>query len=211
MELDRNLNFFLDQFYELVSIVGLKKTCHILDTDRVSAHFFKLFCKFSEAFVRVNGARRVADRRLNVTALFLGRVDRGLEVTGVVESVEDTENINTVCDGFLNEVFYDVIGVMTVAENVLTSEKHLELGIFNFISDFAKSFPRIFVKEAQAGVKRCAAPCFESMVTDFIHLFENGEHFLRRHSRCDQGLVRVTEDSLTNFNFCHRFWPPFLS
>ena len=66
------------------------------------------------------------------------------------------------------------------------------------------------IKEAQAGVECRAAPSFKSMVADFIHLFENGKHIFCSHSRSDQGLVRVTEDSLTNFDFSHEKFPPSL-
>ena len=203
VKLNGDINGGFDTLYEVVSIKGLEKTRHILDTNGVCTHFFKLLCKLSKTFVGVNRACGVANCRLNVAAFLLGRVDRGLEVAGVVERVEDTKDIDTVCDGFLNEIFYYVIGVVAIAEDVLAAEKHLELGVLYLVADLAKSIPGVFVKETKAGVEGRAAPCFESVVADFIHLFENGKHFFRGHSRCDKRLVRVAEDCLTNFHFCH--------
>ena len=211
MKLNGNFNRLLDHFYKLVSIVGSKKTCHILDTNGVCTHFFKFFCVLSEAFVCVSfyvgGADRVADSRLNVAAFFNCSLDSCFKVSLIVERVKNSDDVDTVCYGFLNEVFNNVVCVVAVAENILTAEKHLKLCIFYLVTDLAKSFPRVFVQETEAGVESSAAPCFDSIVAYFVHLFKDGKHFFRCHSCCNQGLMRVTDDSFTNFNLCHILIP----
>ena len=205
MKLNGDFYILLDERNELICIVRLEQTCHILDAYGVCAHFLKLLCVFRKAFVRMNGACGIAYRRLNMTALFYCRVDGGFEVSGVVERVENSEYINAVCNGFLNEIFHDIVRIVAISEDILTAEKHLELCIFNLISYLAESFPRVLIEEAQAGIKCGAAPCFKRIVADLVHLFENGEHLLRRHSCGDERLVSVTQDCFANFNFSHDF------
>ena len=68
------------------------------------------------------------------------------------------------------------------------------------------------MEEPQRGVEGRAAPALYSVVTHLIHLLNDWQHFLRGHSGCNQGLVRVTEHRLHNFYrflFCFsHFYPP---
>ena len=58
---------------------------------------------------------------------FVGRVNCRLQVTQIVQAVEDTDNINTVRDRLLNKAVYNVICIRSVSQDILTSEKHLQL------------------------------------------------------------------------------------
>ena len=62
-----------------------------------------------------------------MTAFLLCSVDSSLKVSNVIESIENSDDINTVSDRLLNKLFYNVIGIVSVAEDVLTAEKHLKL------------------------------------------------------------------------------------
>ena len=138
-----------------------------------------------------------------MTAVFLCGVYSGLQIAHVIERVKNSQNIDTVINTLFNEIIYKVIGIMTVAEHILTSEKHLKFCIGALFADKAKSVPRVLIKKAQAGVKGCTAPAFERMVTDLIHLFKYALKFIRSHSGRDQGLMRVSEDGFGNAYFCH--------
>ena len=98
---------------------------------------------------------------------------------------------------------------MTVAEDVLTAEKLLKLGVLDCRTDLAESLPGILVKESHAGVEGGSAPCLERMISDAVHLFENGKHLIGRHASRNKGLMRVTQDGFGNFYFSHLLiFPP---
>ena len=81
--------------------------------------------------------------------LFLDRrFDCGLEVPRVVKSVEYTNNTDTVVNGLSNEVLNHVVSIVTVAENVLTAEEHLKLGVFYILFNGTESLPGILVQES---------------------------------------------------------------
>ena len=79
-----------------------------------------------------------------MTALFFGSLDGGLQVTRIVERVEDTDDINTVGNRLLHKVFDHVVGIMA-AENILTAEEHLQFCVFDMAANGAQSVPRIFI------------------------------------------------------------------
>ena len=144
MELDRDLDGLLERLDELVSVIGSEQSGHILDADRIGAHLLELLCVLGVVLGGVDRSGGVANRRLNVTFLFLGRVDSGLEVSGIVERVEDTQDVDAVGYRLLDKVLDDVVGVMTVAEDILSAEEHLKFGVLESVTEFTKSVPRVF-------------------------------------------------------------------
>ena len=71
-------------------------------------------------------------------ALFLlGSLNGSLQIADVVEAVKDTDDVNTVCDGFLNKVLHHIVSIVVVAQNILSAEQHLQLGIFKAVSQFS--------------------------------------------------------------------------
>ena len=186
MELNGDLYLGLYSLDKVISIIRLEKTCHILNADRVSTHFLESLCVICKILIAEYGTCCIRHCRLNVSAFLLSRINRGLKVSGIVESVENTDFINTVSDGLLNKIFNNIVGIMTVAENILTSEKHLEFCVLDVCTYSAKPFPRIFIQEAKASVKCSTAPRFERVVTDFVESFQNRKHLVDSHSRCNQ-------------------------
>ena len=71
----------------------------------------------------------------------------GLQVSQVIQAVENTDDINSVCNGFLNEVFYNVVCIRTLSQVILSAEQHLQLRILKSVAQLAESFPRIFMQE----------------------------------------------------------------
>ena len=101
MELDRNLDGLLERLYELVSIVGLKKSRHILDTDRVSTHILECLCVICEILCGVDlvlGICGITDSRLNVSLFLDSCLYSCLKVAGIVERIKNSEYIYTVCN-----------------------------------------------------------------------------------------------------------------
>ena len=135
-----------------------------------------------------------------MTAFLLCCLYRSLEVTKVIETVKYSDYINTICKRFLYEIFYYIICIMVVAEDVLASEKHLKLGILEARFELAKSLPWIFLQETKAGIKCSSSPALNSVVTNLIHLVYDRKHFFCCHSCSYQGLMCVTKDSFDNLN-----------
>ena len=97
---------------------------------------------------------------------------------------------------------------MAVAKHILTAEQHLQLGVGAMLLDGAQTRPRVFIQKAETGVIGRAAPALEGIVTDFVELIENRQHFLGGHSCRNQGLVRVAQRGLCYFYlFCHVRYP----
>ena len=206
VELNRDLDRLLESLDQLISVIRLKKSRHVLDADRVCAHLLELLCVVRKVLGGINRTGRIADRRLNMTVFLLGSVYSGLEVAGIVERVEDTDNVDTVCNRLLDEILDDVVGIVTVAEDILSAEEHLELGVLYISADLAESFPRILIEEAQAGVECSAAPCLKGVITDLIKLAEDREHFVGGHTGRNQGLMRVAQDRFGNFYLSHLYY-----
>ena len=143
-----------------------------------------------------------------MSAFLLGRLYGGLKVAEVIQAVENTNDINTVRNGLLNEILYYVVCIVVVPEDVLSTEQHLQFGILKSGTKLAESLPRIFLQETEAGVKCGTAPALYGMVADLVHLLHDGKHQLGRHSRGDQRLMGVTQYRFGNLyrlccNICH--------
>ncbi len=88
---------------------------------------------------------------------------------------------------------------MVITENVLSAEEHLQFRVLKPVAQFAQSFPRIFLQEAQGRVKCCTTPAFHRIVAHFVHLVYYWQHLFGGHSCCNQGLMGITQNSLRNF------------
>ena len=203
MKLYRNAYCFLQRLYKLVCVIGTEKSRHILDTDGISSHTLKSLGVIFEIIGGIDLARGIAYCRLNVTALALCGVYGSFEISGIVERIENSQYIDSVSNRLLNEIFDHVVGVVTVAEDVLSAEEHLKLCILYVRTNCTKSLPGIFVKETKAGVEGSASPSLKRMIADAIKLFENRKHLLGCHSRSYKRLMRVTKYCFCYFYLCH--------
>ena len=143
-----------------------------------------------------------------MSALLLGCLNSGLKVSDIIQAVKNTDNINSVSDGFLYKVRNHIVRVMIVSKDVLATEQHLELCVLETGSQFSESLPRIFLQETQAGIKSSAAPAFYRVVANFIHFVNDRKHLISRHSCCKERLMRITKNGLNDLNrlflnFCH--------
>ena len=134
MELDRNFYIRLESLYKLFGAVRSKKSGHILDTDRISAAFLYLLRIVYIVIGCEDLAESIGDRYLCMSAFLFGCLNGCLKVSYVVKRIEYTDYIYSVRYGLLNEVFKDIISVVTVSEHILSSEKHLELCIRHLAS-----------------------------------------------------------------------------
>ena len=101
----------------------------------------------------------------------------------------------------------DILGIMLVADKVLTAREHCKRRVGRLRLDGAQALPRILVKEAQAGVERGAAPCFDSPITYAVHLRQNRQHVADRHARRPQALLAVTDCRVHDLESRHDLAP----
>ena len=207
MQLNRKLCILLHGLDQFGSLVRHQQACHILDTDGIRSHLLNLLGRRCPVLQGIGISQGVGQRDLRMSPALLllhpvGGIDRFLQVAQVIQTVKNTDNVNTVGDGLLNEGIHHVVRIRSVSQNILSAEKHLQLGIFKAIPQFAESVPGIFLQEAKGGIKGGAAPALHGMISHFIHLLHNGKHKIRRHSGGNQGLMRVTQYCFRNFNRC---------
>ena len=186
MHLDRNIHRSLKRCYQLGCLVWTQEACHIFYTDRIGTHILDSLGKVNPVLQRISVAESIGHGHLGICLLFIGRADRSLEVADIIHTVKDTDDINSVRYGFLNKIFYHVIRVWTVAQNILPTEKHLQLRILESVAELAESVPWIFLQEAKGCVKSSAAPALYRMISYLIHLFYDGQHLLSGHTCGDQ-------------------------
>ena len=200
MQLDGDLHCGFQRCHQLGGLVRQQQTGHILDTDGVSAHLLNLLGHAGPVLQGVSVSQGVGQRHLSVSSLLIGCGYCGLQVAQIVQTVENTDDINTVGDGFLYKVLHHVVGVGTVAQDVLSAEEHLQLGILEALPELSQSVPGIFLQETQGSVEGGSSPALHRMITHFIQLFYDGQHLLCGHTGRNQRLVRVSQNSLSNFN-----------
>ena len=148
-------------------------------------------------------ADRVADGDFRRAAVLLAGLDRLLEVAHVVERIEDTDDVNAVFDGLLDERIDHVVCIVLVAQNVLATEEHLQLRVGHRLAQLTQTLPRIFIQEAHAGVKRSATPAFQRIVADFIQLVSDGQHLVQTHTGCSLGLMRIAQNGIGDQHLAH--------
>ena len=136
---------------------------HVLDDERVDAHLDLLLGDLDELLDGVDRADRVAEGALGVAAVLLHRLEGGAQVAGVVERVEDAEDVHPVVAGHADEALDQVVGVVLVAEHVLAAQQHLQRGLGAGL-DLAQALPRVLAQEAHADVEGGAAPDLQRVV-----------------------------------------------
>ena len=158
------------------------------------------------------GADGIYNATLNMCACFLSGTHCAFQVACIVKSIENTDNGYAVINRTVYKFAYNVIGIMVIAQNVLTAQQHLNRGFTQMLFERAQTLPGILVKEAQAGVKCGAAPSLQSIVAGVIQLFQCRQHVADAHSGGSKGLVAVTQDG---FNYFYGFLlhgsTPFIS
>ncbi len=194
--------------YQFLRLVRKKKTCHILDADGIGTHLFNSFGNVNPVIQCIGITQCVGKSHLCMAAFLVGCLYSGLKVSQIVNTVENTNDINTIRNRLLHKVFYNIIRIRCIAQNVLSSEKHLQLGVFESVAKHSQSFPRIFMKETKGSIKSCTAPAFYGMISDLVHLIDDRQHLPGRHTCCNEGLMRVTQNSFSNLNrffnyLCH--------
>ena len=171
VQIDGNIQFSFQATNEAFCCERTEQASHVFNADGVSAHLHQFFAQFNKVAIFVVGADGVNNTTLNVSTCSFSSFHCAFQVAGVVQCVEDTHNGNTIINGAFYKFSYNVVSVVVVAQNVLTTKQHLNGSFGKMFFQGTQSFPGIFIQETQAGVKGCTAPSFYSVVADVVNFF----------------------------------------
>ncbi len=211
MQLNRYLYRCFKILYKCGSLIRCEQRSHILDAQRFCSGSFYTLCIINIILMSEYLACGIADSYLCVAALFIRCLNGSFKISYIVKCVKDPYYVNTVCNRFLNEIFNQIVCVVTITQHILSSEKHLKLGIWHLSSDYPQSFPRVLIEKSYTGVKSCSSPYLSRIKADFIKLRKNIYHVIYGHSCCKQGLVCVTKYGFCYIKLCHYPLCPFVN
>ena len=80
------------------------------------------------------------------------------KVAHIVHGVKYAEHIYAVYSSPFNKFLYHIIGIVTVAENILTAKQHLLWRVGHGFLDLANAVPRVFTQKANTGIKCSPTP-----------------------------------------------------
>ncbi len=175
VQVDGELDGFLEGSDQVVSRLGGNQAGHVLDADGIAAGLLQLDSHLDEVLNAVHRADRVTDCALDMGTPLLDGVNGGGHVADVIQGVENPEDSHPVPDCQAHELFHHVIGVMAVPHQVLAPEEHLERRVRDMLFESAEAFPRVFVQETDAGIEGRASPGFQGKKADPVHFAGHGQ------------------------------------
>lgn len=124
--------------------VGLQHTGHILDTKNVDIEGNKLLDKVHVVgqVVLLGGVEHITrdtNSTFNNTASLVNGLDADFELGDVVQGIKDSENVDTILLGLLDEVLNGVVGQGRVGHTVGSTKKHLEGDVGDQLSHLAQT------------------------------------------------------------------------
>ena len=131
----------------------------------------------------------------------LGSGNRRLQVADIIERVKNSDDIDAVGNGLLDEILQNVVRIVAVAQGILAAEQHLQFGVGHQLTDSPQAIPGVLVQKADTGVKGGAAPNLSGIETNLVHFRQDRSHLIDGHTGCNQRLVGVTQHGLCDFYF----------
>ena len=193
---------------QLFGHIGLEQPGHVLDADGVAAQVFQATGQVDPVVQVVHRADRIGEGPLGVLAGGQGRLDGRLEVRQIVQGIEDAEDIDAVLRRTLHEGLDHVVGIVPIAQQVLTAQQHLVAGLGHGRLEPTQTLPGVFPQITDAGVEGRPTPGLQGPEADSVELLGDGEHVLDAQPRGQQGLVGVAQHQLGDaqgLGIVHRF------
>ena len=133
VQIDGKTGSFLQCTHQFICSIGSQKTRHILDTQGICAHIFDSSGNVSPVIQSIGITQSIAECDLGMALFLLRSFYCRLQIPDIIQTVKNTNNINTVCNGLLYEVFHYIICIMIITQDILSAEQHLQLGILKSI------------------------------------------------------------------------------
>ena len=145
MQMDRHVNSSTQSIHKLLGAIRREQAGHILDADGVRTELGKLTGIVDIGIKGMDRAGRVRNGRLKMrTAGFYG-TGAIAHVIDIVQSVEDTEDIDAVLVRTGNEAVDNIGGIMAIANEVLTAHEHRERSLGRSGFYLTKTVPRVLI------------------------------------------------------------------
>ena len=200
---DGQIDRVLDRADEVIGGLRAHDAGHVLDADRAHAHGDQLLDDLDVLLARVDGAGGVGNGAGSDRAGLDRLLDRHLEVVGIVQGVEDTDDVDAVANTGTHETAHDIVGIVLVAQNVLAAQQHLQLGVGHGGADAAQALPGVLVQIAEADVKGSAAPALHGVEARLVDRPQDRLELLIAHSGGDQGLTGIAQNGFGKLYFFH--------
>ena len=184
MNPDRNIDFLFQPGDDIMGDLWWNESGHVLDDDCGGSHFGELHTQIDKALGVVDGTRGVADHAVGLFARVDRCFDGELHVAGVVQGIEDTEDIHAVFGGGIDKGLDNIVGEVGVLHDVLAAKQHHVLGFWTGFFKCVQAIEWKLVEEAESSIDGCASPGFKRTE---VHAVEDGgdfEHLLGSHTRC---------------------------
>jgi hypothetical protein len=211
--MNRHLALLFQSVHEGIGVVGGDQPRHVLDADRIRADLLQSFC-LSQVVLEVvdlpaqaRFGEGVADGSLEVPLVFFDDLHGSLEVAEVIQGVEYPEYVDAVVAGPLNEGLHHVIGVVAVADQVLSAEQHGEGRAFDVLLQRAQPLPGILVQVAVGRVEGGPAPDLHRVKTHPVQILGHDQHILGPPARGKEGLMPVAQRKVLDFHGVRSFRP----
>ena len=129
MQMDRDLYRRFDTAYEVIGIERRQEPGHVFDTEGIRAQIFELLGHVDETVDAVDGTDGIADGGFDMFAAGFHFSHGPFDVANIIQRVEDAEDVDAIGGGPFDEPFQHIVGVVSISDQVLPAEQHLELGI----------------------------------------------------------------------------------
>ncbi len=173
------------QLYVLDQVIGglrLQQAGHVLNADRIAAHFFQLLRHLHERLGGMDRAGGVGDGSFSDLAGALDGRDAGPQIAQIVQGVKDAENIHAGVSCFVDEALDHAIFIMPIAQQVLAAQQHLQARLGQQLAEGPQALPGVFVQEANTGVEGGAAPAFQGPIPGIVEVLTHRNHVFERHT-----------------------------
>ena len=96
VDLDGQLGHLLQRRNQIIGGIWCQQAGHVLDGDAVDAHLLQFAGNAHVLLDRIRRRDGVDDASLRVAAQLLGRPDGPFDIAHVIESIEDTNDVDAV-------------------------------------------------------------------------------------------------------------------
>ena len=125
VDVHRNADFFFQSIHQRSAGIRCQEAGHIFDADGVSPHFHQFLGQLQIVAVFMVRADGIHQGALGMGAGSFGGLHGRFQVPGIVESIEDTDDVDTVVHAPFYEFRHHIICIVVVAQDVLATEQHL--------------------------------------------------------------------------------------
>ena len=187
---DRQLNRLLERGDQLPGDLRREQPGGVLDHDRVDPEVAHALRQRAPEIHIVGRADGVAESALDHLLRPLRGPDRAFHIAHVVERIEDAEDVDPGGGGVLDEELDRVVGVVTVADQILATNEGLDRGVRSRLAKAAQVVPRVLT-QPQITLEGGPAESLHRVEANRVHALGERKNLVRQQATTEQGLVAV--------------------